>query len=135
MAIFEINTQPADRQLKQFGMICVVAIPVAVWMWGGQSSALIVGGIAGVALGLVGLISPRLLKPVFVGLVFLTFPIGLIVGELIMLTIYFGLFLPMALMFRIIGRDALQRRASTDAVSFWSPRTSPTSVRKYYQQS
>ena len=135
MAIFEINTQPADRQLKQFGMICVVAIPVAVWMWGGQSSALIVGGIAGVALGLVGLISPRLLKPVFVTLVFLTFPIGLIVGELIMLTIYFGLFLPMALMFRIIGRDALQRRASTDAVSFWSPRTSPTSVRKYYQQS
>lgn len=135
MAIFEINTQPADRQLKQFGMICVVAIPVAVWMWGGQSSALIVGGIAGVALGLVGLISPRLLKPVFVALVFLTFPIGLIVGELIMLTIYFGLFLPMALMFRIIGRDALQRRASTDAVSFWSPRTSPTSVRKYYQQS
>ena len=135
MAIFEINTQPADRQLKQFGLICVVAIPVAVWMWGGQSSALIVGGIAGVALGLVGLISPRLLKPVFVTLVFLTFPIGLIVGELIMLTIYFGLFLPMALMFRIIGRDALQRRASTDAVSFWSPRTSPTSVRKYYQQS
>ncbi len=135
MAIFEINTQPADRQLMQFGLICVVAIPVAVWMWGGQSSALIVGGIAGVALGLVGLISPGLLKPVFVGLVFLTFPLGLIVGELIMLTIYFGLFLPMALMFRMIGRDALQRHTSTDAVSFWSPRTSPTSVRKYYQQS
>ncbi len=135
MAIFEINTQPADRQLMQFGLICVVAIPVAVWMWGGQSSALIVGGIAGVALGLVGLISPGSLKPVFVGLVFLTFPLGLIVGELIMLTIYFGLFLPMALMFRMIGRDALQRRTSTDAVSFWSARTSPTSVRKYYQQS
>jgi len=135
MAMFEINTQPTDRQLRQFGLLCIVALPGIVWMWGGGSGLIQAAAFVGTTLGLLGLAAPRLLKPVFVGMIFLTLPIGLIVGELMMLMIYFGLFLPMALVFRIIGRDALQRRASGDAESFWQPRTPPRSVRKYYQQS
>ncbi len=135
MAMFEINTNPTDRQLRQFGLLCIVALPAIVWMWGGSSQLIQAAAFLGTTLGLLGLAAPHLLKPVFVGMIFLTLPIGLIVGELIMLMIYFGLFLPMALVFRIIGRDVLQRRSSRDADSFWQPRTPPRSVRKYYQQS
>lgn len=135
MALFKINTQPTNRQLRQFGVICAVALPLLVWVWTRSSTASTVGAIVGVCVSLTGLVSPRLLKPVFVGLIFLTMPLGLIVGEMILLLIFFCVFLPMAVAFKIIGRDALQRRLNSDAASFWQRREAPSSVRKYYHQS
>lgn len=135
MALFEINTQPTDHQLRQFGLICVAAFPLIAWIWFVSTAVIATAALVGAVLGLIGLAAPRYLKPVFIGLILITMPIGLVVGELMMLLIYFGVFLPMALAFRIIGRDALQRRVSTDAKSFWKPRVPPRSVRKYYQQS
>lgn len=134
MALFEINTKPSDRQLRQFGLICVVLFPLVVWMWNGNATAVIVSAVFGAAYGVLAVAAPRLLKPVFVGLMFVTLPLGLIIGELIMLLIFFGLFLPIALLFRISGRDALQRKVSTDAVTFWKPRKPSGSVRGYYRQ-
>jgi len=81
------------------------------------------------------LLAPRLLKPVFVGLSVLTIPIGLIVGELMMLMIYFGMFLPMAIVFKILGRDALQRKLPENVSSCWQKRAPPSGVRRYYRQS
>ena len=89
----------------------------------------------GLALAVTGLAVPELLKPLFIGLTLVTIPIGLIVGELAMLGIWFGLFLPMAILFRIIGRDVLQRRTPSASVTFWQRRPAVRGVRKYYQQS
>jgi hypothetical protein len=135
MAIFELNTRPSDRQLRQFGVICVVAAPVVIWLWSRSVSAASWAAGVGLVCGVLGLVAPRLLKPAFVGLSVLTIPIGLVVGEMILGLIYFGLFLPMAIVFRMIGRDALQRKAPENAASFWQKRVQPSSVRKYYQQS
>jgi hypothetical protein len=135
MAMFELNTSPTDRQLRQFGAICVAAVPLIIWMWGGSHSAIIAGLEIGAILGIIGAVQPRILKPLFTALILITLPIGLVVGEVILLAIFFGLFLPMAILFRILGRDALQRRTREEASSFWVPRTPPSSVRKYYHQS
>lgn len=133
--MFQINTNPSDRQLRQFGMICIFAFPLLAALWVVGTTAIVAGLILGGVLALLGWVAPKLLRPVFIAVTVVTFPIGLVVGELILLTIWLGLFLPMALVFRIIGRDALQRRSSTDAETFWVPRTAPRNVRKYYQQS
>ena len=135
MAIFEINTNPTERQLRQFGVICVAAAPLVVWLWTRSFPTVTWAFAFGAICGVMGLLAPRLLKPVFVGLSILTIPIGLLVGEFMMGLIYFGLFLPMAIVFRMRGRDALQLRPQENAVSFWQKRTQPSSVRKYYQQS
>ena len=135
MALFEINTRPSDRQLKQFGLVCLVAAPLIVSFWTHSLPATSWATVAGALCGVLGLFAPQLLRPVFVGLSILTLPIGLIVGELIMGLIYFGLFLPMAIVFRIRGRDALQRRVPKNAASFWQKRAQPSSVGRYYRQS
>ena len=101
MEFFEINTKPTDRQLRQFGLICVAA-PLVVWFWSRSV---------------------------------LTIPIGLVVGEILMALIYFGLFLPMAIVFRITGRDALQRRVPETVSSFRQKRVQPSGVRRYYRRS
>lgn len=135
MALLEINTNPSDRQLRQFGVICVAAAPLIVWLWTRSLPATTWAAVVGAVCGGLGLLAPRTLKPVFVGLCVLTIPIGLVVGELMMGLIYFGMFLPMAIVFRILGRDALQRRVRENVSSFWQKRVQPSSVRRYYRQS
>ena len=134
MAVLRINTKPSDRQLRQFGLLCVVLLPLIAWVWGGNGSTIQTTALIGAGLGLLGIFAPKLLKPVFIGLVFVTFPIGLIFGELILLMIFVCVFLPMALLFRIIGRDVLRRRMSVQSETFWVPRSAPANVRRYFQQ-
>jgi hypothetical protein len=134
MAVFRINTNPGQRQLRQFGLLCIVLLPLIAWVWGASGSIIQTTAMIGAGLGLLGIFAPKLLKPAFIGLVLVSFPIGLIVGELVLLMIFVGVFLPMALLFRMIGRDALQRRMSVQSETFWVPRNAPANVRRYFQQ-
>lgn len=134
MAVFHINTNPSQRQLRQFGLLCVALPPLITWVWGASGSIIQATAMIGAGLGLLGIFAPKLLKPVFIGLVLVSFPIGLIVGELVLLMIFVGVFLPMALLFRIMGRDALQRRMSVQSETFWVARNAPANVRRYFQQ-
>ena len=36
MKLVEINWNPTDRQLRQFGMIALVALPALGWLWSGR---------------------------------------------------------------------------------------------------
>ena len=134
MAMFDVNFNPTNRQLRQFGAICLVALPFVAWLW---TDNVVIAGWAG-AVGLVlcgiGLVAPRSLRPVFLGLTIVTLPIGLVAGEAAMLLIYFGLFLPMAIVLRMAGRDSLSRRSQAGKKTFWQERKQPTSVRNYYHQ-
>lgn len=134
MAMFRVNTKPGIRQLRQFGLLCIVLLPAIAWVWGGSSSTIGTAALIGAGLGLLGIFAPGALKPVFVSFVLVSFPIGLIIGELILLMIFIGVFVPMALLFRMIGRDVLQRRIKTESETFWVPRSAPGNVRRYFQQ-
>ena len=65
----------------------------------------------------------------------ITLPIGLVVGELAMLVVYFGVFLPIGLCFRLSKRDALQRSVRVETASYWQQKQLPDSVSQYYRQS
>jgi len=134
MALLDFNFAPTNRQLRQFGCVAAVALPVAAWLWTRNVTATGWAGGIGAALCVLGLAVPKLLKPVFVGLTILTIPIGLVVGELSMLLIYFGLFLPMAIVFRIIGRDSLQRHSPADHQTYWQSRRKPSGSASYFRQ-
>lgn len=134
MALASLNLNPSDRNLRQFGGICVVAVPLVAWLWTRDTSVAAWCAAGGVAVGAAAWLKPVLVKPLFVGLTIATFPIGLVVGELAMLLIYFGAFLPMSIVFRLIGRDTLQRRQSSSGDSLWQTREKPPSIKRYYQQ-
>ena len=63
-------------------------------------------------------------------------PIGMVVGEVAMLFIYLGIFLPIGIVFRVWGRDRLKRKKPTGSVaSYWQEKEQPRTVASYYRQS
>lgn len=135
MKLIEINWHPTDRQLRQFGVICMFALPAVAWLWGGGTTIVITLALAGTVLALTGLAAPAILKPVFLALTILATPIGMVVGELAMLIIYFGIFLPFGLISRITRRDSLQLRLDRGKDSYWEAKKQPTNIASYYRQS
>ncbi len=135
MAFLQVNWQPTDRQLRQFGGICLAALPLLGWFWGGSLITIGVLASLGLVLATVGWVFPQALRPVFVALTLGALPLGILVGELTLLLLYFGLFLPLGLLFRLMRRDALQLRLDRSCASYWQAKKPPVSVASYFRQS
>ena len=136
MKLIEVNWNPTSRQLRQFGAICVVALPLLGWLWAGGNLTVVawLAGI-GVALALLGLAYPKGLKPIFLALTIVALPIGLVVGELAMLAIFLFVFAPIGLIFRIMNRDGLQLGIDPSRNTYWQEKKQATGVASYYRQS
>ncbi len=135
MKLIEINLQPSDRQVRQFAFICAIVLPLLGWLWGGDTPLIATLAVVGAAVALAGLIKPSLVKPLFLTLTFLTAPIGMVVGEVAMLIIFFGVFCPIGLVFRIAKRDALKLSIDPAKKSYWEEKKSPAKVSSYFRQS
>lgn len=136
MSVFEFDLQPTDRQIRQFGTLCMLALPLAGWYWSGDRPGVVAGcTVVGLLLFAAGLRFPGILKPLYVALLVIAIPVGIIVGEFVTLLIYFGVFVPIGMVFRFTGRDRLQLRLDRKASSYWQPKTEPEAVARYYHQS
>ena len=145
MAAVSINWKPTDRQLRQFGWVCCVALPLLAWLFAGKPGwrdwqpfhTRLVGGLAcaGAVLAVLGSLWPQILKPIFVGAMVVTFPIGLVISEVVLVLIYLIAFVPVALVFRLIGRDALERRLDRRASTYWQTKTQAPDKKSYLRQS
>ena len=89
----------------------------------------------GLVLASAGMAVPTILKPIFLALTFVATPIGMVIGELAMLLVYFGVFLPFGLVFRAVKRDVLQLRLNRNKTTYWQAKKPPTNVASYYRQS
>jgi len=78
-------------------------------------------------------VRPRALRWVFVGWMIAVFPIGWVVSHVLLGVIFFALFTPIAIVFRLIGRDPLRLR-TTDAETHWLPKPPPPGPESYYHQ-
>lgn len=117
----DIPRHPSRRTLAQFGaLLTSAALALAVWRFIRGEDWQLPGGIAAVA-GLVALVRPGALRWLFVGWMVAVFPIGWVVGRLLLAVAFFVVFLPTGLVMRAIGRDSLGRRRGTMA-SYWQPR-------------
>ncbi|HEY4313509.1 MAG TPA: SxtJ family membrane protein [Pirellulales bacterium] len=145
MALIDIAWKPSDRQLRQFGAIALVALPLAGWLFSGkpwpaavthaQGTAIVTLAALGVIAAVLAVVRPQTLRWPFVGATLVTLPIGLVVGEIVLAVIYFGMFLPVSLIFRLMGRDALERRVDRNVSSYWQPKTQPAGPESYFRQS
>jgi hypothetical protein len=77
----------------------------------------------------------RFIRPLFVALMIIAFPIGMVVSLVLLGTIYYGMFTPVGVVFRIMGKDPLERRVDRSAKSYWIRRATqrtPASYLKLY---
>ena len=110
---------------------------LASWQWfirGDQTPALVLGGV-GVVIGLLGLVRPEAIRPLFAGLMVLTFPIGWVVSHVLLAVLFYGVFTPVGAVFRLIGRDALSVRPHDDRDTYWMRKPTAPDMRSYLRQS
>lgn len=123
--MIKIDFKPSEQMLRQFGWVGLFAFPgVATlvtyqfldWQWNWIGYTLIgLGAFSGV----MAATAPRALKPVFISMMLLALPIGFVVSAVLLRLLYYGLFTPMALWFKLIGRDSMRRTLDPDVTSYW----------------
>jgi hypothetical protein len=132
----EIQFRPSDKTLRQFAGICIVffgGIGAYQGYFHGRTTGPLVLEILA-AVGVLGTVWPRLIRPIYVGWMVAAFPIGWVVSHVILAVIFYGLFTPLAAFFRLMGRDALHRRRRPDLDSYFVAKTTPADPASYLRQ-
>ncbi len=133
----DIPRDPPQRMLRQFAGLWLLFLGLLAswqgWERDNHTTAVILAPLA-LAVGVPGLVRPSLVRPVFVGAMIATFPIGWLVSKVLLAVVYYGLFTPIALGFRWSGRDVLARRRNPDATTYWTPKPAPADSRSYFRQ-
>jgi hypothetical protein len=133
----DLPFDPPRRTLRQFGglwLVFFLFLAVGQGMVRGHQKAGLILGLLAVIVGVTGLIRPGSIRWIFVGWMVLVFPIGWLVSQTMLGLLYFGIFTPVALFFRLKGRDLLNLKPSPEKATYWSPKTNPTEASRYFQQ-
>jgi hypothetical protein len=133
----KLDWRPSDKLLGQFSVwamffLGMVACPLAVYR-GHYRAAILFWSLAAAA-RLLAAFRPAWLRPVYVGLMIVTWPIGWLISHLMLGAIYFGVFTPVAIVFRLIGRDPLARRFDRQASSYWEAYQPNRGLARYLRQ-
>ena len=136
MAIVEINLRPSERDLRWFGLLLLVFFGLigGIWAWRSGSlagpTALWLGAtlVCAIYYG----IRP-LRRPIYVGWMYVVYPIGWTISHLLFATIYFLIMTPIGLIRRLWRRDPLERRFESEARTYWAERRNPEPSR-YFRQ-
>ena len=87
------------------------------------------------SIGGVGLVAPAAIKPVYMAWMVVAFPIGWTVSKVVLAAMLYLVFTPLALVFRLMGRDALDMRLRRPAgESYWKAKPSARSGDEYLRQ-
>src|SRR5262245_51553273 len=104
----DIPLRPSTRTLRQFAALWLLFFGLlAVWQWLAKENVLLATTFALLAgvIGPLGLIWPQLLRWIYVGWMIAVFPIGWVVSRVVLAILFYGVFTPIGLAFRLTGRD------------------------------
>lgn len=135
--MIKIDFNPPKNQLLQFGWIALIGFPLVGVMLHYVAGILPMTGLwifvgLGVAMGLSALIKADVvIKPIYIGMMVLAFPIGMVLSTVMLGLIYFGMFTPVSLIFKAMGRDLLHRRPDPEVESYWNVRETQRAPASY----
>jgi hypothetical protein len=145
-SLVHIDWKPSRETLRNFGLIALAAFGVfgALARWqlypfrhlsdlSSAYTAIVLWGLAAYC-GFFALIAPLAVKPIYLFMTVITYPIGLVMSYVVMAIMYYGVITPVGLFFRLIGRDPLHRRFEPSAETYWIKRRPPDSVKRYFRQ-
>lgn len=126
------------RTLRQFGALClgIFGLLCALSLYkhhGVLTTGGIIAAVIALLIGLPGLLWPSYIKPFFMGIMAVTQPIGHVMSIVLLGIVYYGFLTPLALIFRLTGRDVLWRRRP-QTTTYWTPKMQPTDASRYLRQ-
>ena len=126
-----------EKQLRQFGLM-VGSVLVLIGLWklyqGKHETARLILWSVGGSLIITGVIVPTLLTPVCWLWMKLAHLLGWVNTRLLLGIIFFVIITPMAIVMKVFGRDALNRKIDKDAGSYWIPRSPIASIKEYCER-
>ena len=132
-----IRKNPSIRELRQFGalwLLTFTVIPLMVWhRTGSITTPLTLWGVAMMVAGL-GLVFPKFMRLVYLGMFYMAFPIGWVVSHVLMGLIYFLVVTPIALVLKILGHDPLERSLDRSRRSYWTRCRQADNSSRYFRQ-
>ena len=147
----KLNLNPDRRLLRQFAWSSLFLFPaiagVLAWQYdlplrwvlaltGVGVLVAVVELVLAEVLGAFGALLEKLIpRSLFQLLTLVAFPIGFVLSQVLMALIFYLLFTPIGLFFRLIGRDAMGLKPDPGKTSYWhdrGPARSPASYFKLY---
>jgi len=133
--LIDIRSPLSDRELRWFaglwfpvlcGMAGLFAVrhgaaPIAIAVW-----------LSGAIVAVAGLLRPRIMRPLYRTLTWLTFPIGWVLSHVLLLVLYYIVITPLGVLVRLF-HDPMERSFDKGATSYWTPRESAAPDR-YFRQ-
>ena len=137
--LFERQQRATPRQLRQFaGALIVFTLIFVLRVWWRQGTlgqvALALSG-AALLCGVIGLIRPRRIQWLFKALMTLSWPLGVIVSEVMIAILYFLVVTPVALALRVLRQDRLSRAIDRQAPTYWIAHKRAEDQSRYFRQS
>ena len=138
MALIDVNWKPGARDLRVFSILFLLfaagfgtlfyltgkfGLPVSQGLW-----------IAAAVVGIAGLAWPRLVLPVYIVMMAIALPVGMVVSTVLMTAIYFLLLTPIGWLLRLFGHDAMRRKVDAGLASYWIERPARIEPRRYFKQ-
>jgi hypothetical protein len=137
MRFADIPFDPSNKILRQFAalwLLLFLALAYQKYFVAENHTAGIILACVAALIGIPGIIRPSLVRWVFVGAIVLTFPIGWLVSQVMLVILFYVVVTPIALILRLNGRDLLARKLSPNRSSFWTKKNMPQDVRSYFRQ-
>ena len=133
----DVTKPPSPKTLRQFAGLCLVFFTSLagwrVWHVGLDAPATALAAV-GLGVGLTGLARPVLIRWIYTGWMMAAFPIGWTLSYLVLGAMYYLVFSPVAIFFRLTGRDVLGLRRQPPGQTYFVPKVGARDVRDYFRQ-
>ena len=131
----DVMRPATPKMLRQFAGLWLVCFGLSACWQGLLLGRTLEGALfaAAAVIGLPGLFFPDAIRPVYKIALIMAFPIGWLIAHLILTAIFILLFTPLAIVFRILGRDVLALKKPADKETFWMKKPA-SEVKRYFFQ-
>ncbi len=135
--MIDINFNPSKRELRTFGLGTLAFLVFIGWIvWRKSGSIYAAGGViaVGVVVAVLGMVVPRSIRPLFIALNVVSYPMAWVSSHVLMAIIFYLVVTPLAVIMKLSGRDPMERRFDASVRTYWKRRPDQVDSSRYFRQ-
>jgi hypothetical protein len=135
--MIDLNLNPSKKDLRIFSLAFLAFLAFVGWIVARKSGSAAAGAAVvsvGVVIAILGFTLPKAVRPVYVGLMIINYPIGWVVTHVVIAVIFYLVVTPLGVIMRLSGRDPMERGFDRSAKTYWKLRRTDTDSSRYFRQ-